>query len=338
MNRPRMLTTATAAALLLIAVPCSQARAAPVRHHEAPAPAPVTYRAIDLGTLGGSTSTAHAVNEPGDVVGTSTTASGDTHPFLWHDGHLTDLGTLPGGHNARAVDVNDNGLVVGESDTASGPRHAVAWHSGMIIDLGVLNGTDTRATGVNDSGQIVGDNSAGHAFRWHGTTMTRIGNFTPSTINNAGQVACWNRSAHAVCRWDGRTPTTLDTTVFSPVHDPVTGINAGGDVIGFGFPKDGPPLQAFLWHKGSRTTLTSLHPWESSMAAGINDQGEIVGNRMVGIPTSRHEPFLWRDGTASIPPGISTGAYLQDINDAHDIVGVVNNRAVLYRPADLLVQ
>jgi uncharacterized membrane protein len=40
------------------------------------------YTMIDLGTLGGSFSHAHGINERGEVVGTSETASGQLHAFL----------------------------------------------------------------------------------------------------------------------------------------------------------------------------------------------------------------------------------------------------------------
>jgi len=53
---------------------------------------------IDIGTLpGGSTSSATAVNNAGQVAGSADTASGETHAFLWSRGTITDLGTLPGG-------------------------------------------------------------------------------------------------------------------------------------------------------------------------------------------------------------------------------------------------
>ena len=72
---------------------------------------------IDLGTLGGLASYARGVNERGQVVGHSHTASGDTHAFLWEKGVLTDLGTLGGSYsNARAI--NSRGQIVGWSTTA----------------------------------------------------------------------------------------------------------------------------------------------------------------------------------------------------------------------------
>ena len=49
-------------------------------------------RNAGLGTLGGATSVATAINDLDEVVGSSQTATGQTHAFLWRDGHMTDLG------------------------------------------------------------------------------------------------------------------------------------------------------------------------------------------------------------------------------------------------------
>jgi probable HAF family extracellular repeat protein len=143
-------------------------------------------RMVDLGTLGGATSVVGdvlapgglfqanvadlAINDRGDVVGTSETASGDLHAFLWRDGRMRDLGTL-GGPSSRAAAVNERGQVVGYSETASGDQHAFLWDRGRMTDLGALLGTTpagqpvwSRATAVNDRGQVVGTATGGAAL------------------------------------------------------------------------------------------------------------------------------------------------------------------------------
>jgi len=78
----------------------------------------------DLGTLGGTSSVASSINDRGQVVGYSQTASGELHAFLWGKGTMTDLGTLGGNFSEAAAIINDRGQVVGSSGTGSGEEHA----------------------------------------------------------------------------------------------------------------------------------------------------------------------------------------------------------------------
>jgi probable HAF family extracellular repeat protein len=119
----------------------------------------------DLGTLGGPNTgvldqriaPADKLNERGQVAGTSETASGALHAFLWSDGRMQDLGTL-GGTESRAYGINDRGEVVGESLTASGETHAFLWRDGAMIDLGTILGerVQSYAVAINNRGQVVG--------------------------------------------------------------------------------------------------------------------------------------------------------------------------------------
>ncbi len=115
----------------------------------------------DLGTLGGPTSFAFAINNLGQIVGTAETATPGASPaFLWRRGVMTSLGTLPGGEIATAQDINDLGQVVGISDDFPGPQSsekAFLWQNGEMIALGTLGGGLSRARGINNLGQIVGE-------------------------------------------------------------------------------------------------------------------------------------------------------------------------------------
>ena len=90
-----------------------------------------------IGTLGGNSSTAWAINERGQVVGWSRTLSGETHAFLYEDGGMRDLGTL-GGSYSLAFGINNRGEIVGESETSSGDVHAFLYKDGVMHDLGTL--------------------------------------------------------------------------------------------------------------------------------------------------------------------------------------------------------
>jgi len=69
-----------------------------------------------LGTLGGGTGQARAVNDQGVIVGTAKTASDADHAFVWEDGHIYDLNDLvsaDGWTLVAANDINNRGMIAG---------------------------------------------------------------------------------------------------------------------------------------------------------------------------------------------------------------------------------
>ena len=123
----------------------------------------------DLGALTADGHSAGvAINESGDVVGNSSVEEfGPSHAALFSGGTVTDLGTLGGAYSA-ALGINDKGDIVGWS-TGSGTRYkwlgrkAFLYRQGHMIALthrlDPVTGagwTLQVATGINDSGQIVG--------------------------------------------------------------------------------------------------------------------------------------------------------------------------------------
>src|SRR4051794_17738973 len=79
----------------------------------------------DLGTLGGSSSRASAINNSGQVAGSSELATPFSgHPFrtapnIPINPPLDDLGAIPGGFNSSAAGVNSSGQVTGSSQNAN---------------------------------------------------------------------------------------------------------------------------------------------------------------------------------------------------------------------------
>lgn len=135
---------------------------------------------IDLGSLGGGTSQVGgasvvtlpggpALNESGQVVGSSVTSTGDNHAFSWTAaGGMIDIGTL-GGTSSGAFAVNDEGQVVGISDTSSGDFHAFLWDPpesaqdpataitaliGQVETLGLQHGLETSLVAKLDTALI----------------------------------------------------------------------------------------------------------------------------------------------------------------------------------------
>jgi probable HAF family extracellular repeat protein len=76
-----------------------------------------------LGMLPGTfNSQAYGVNKRLEIVGRS-----DQLPFLWSDGTMMELPTLPGGTQALPFAINDRGWAAGQGDTADNQAHAVLW-------------------------------------------------------------------------------------------------------------------------------------------------------------------------------------------------------------------
>lgn len=125
--------------------------------------------ARDLGSLAGQSgsSDAWAINDIGQIVGTSDTASGNRHAFfLAVNGAMQDIGTL-GGLFSFAEAINNNGQVVGQAaigqnDINGTPiTHAFLWQHGSMTDLNTLLPASSGwvlsgAFGINANGQIVG--------------------------------------------------------------------------------------------------------------------------------------------------------------------------------------
>jgi probable HAF family extracellular repeat protein len=123
-----------------------------------------------LGTVGGSFSVGYALSDEGHATGESATPNGQTHAFLYGNGMMQDLGTLPGGTRSVGFGVNNNGEVVGNSDSSlNGPcwrskppcrsTRATVYRNGQMVDLGGFTefvDLVSSANGINDRGEIVG--------------------------------------------------------------------------------------------------------------------------------------------------------------------------------------
>ena len=257
---------------------------------------PGPYTLIDLGTLGGPSTQASDMNNEGQIVGYSATATHHARGFLWDKGSMTTLGTLNGGNASWAEAVNSFGHVVGSSTISNGFTRAVLWRDGDIVnltpDIPVYEGW-SNAAAVNDSDQIVGSIDDAHGFLWEDGSRVMLGDLggggsRPADINNAGQVV-------------GSSYTAIVTDL-------------------------GPMQHAFLWQNGAMTDLGVLPGDEDSGAAAINSHGVIVGSSgRTDVETyeTSYRPFVYANGMMTAIAAPSFDAYAGDINDGGVVVGTM---------------
>jgi probable HAF family extracellular repeat protein len=293
----------------------------------------------DLGTLGGVLSQANGINNSGVVVGWAWSEAGISHAFKTKLGEnliaaptpprqMTALPILPGATNCYATNANDFGHVVGYCSVTGGER-AFWYRNGVITDLGTLGGTVTRATGINNTGQIVGystlSTGSTRAFRYSNGAMTNLG-LPPDTlesratgINDQGQIigGAIHPGGYLYMFLHSNNAFTRIALTASPDHGP-KGINNNGQVIGNMSSSVSARTSVFVYNNGQVTYLT-LHDsrGETSydpLAFDINSSGNIVGKQGIGLPLQH------RDGR-TLPLLASSFGEATAINDLNEIVG-----------------
>ena len=247
-----------------------------------------------VGTLG-TTAFGAGINDLGQVVGYSYNGS-TLRPFIYSNGTISDLGSIPGATESYALSINNAGQVTGYVITGQGgwPSWATLWQNGTVTNLGVNAATLANyGNGINASGTICGD-SGSLAFVWtlSGGTQYLPGLPGASTteamaISDVGLIVGTSEytnsvsSMHAVL-WNNGTITDLGA--LAPpgfgVTAIATAINSSTQVVGYSTTASGE--NAFLYDpvhgmQNLNGLIDTSLGWVLQSALGINDSGVIVG-------------------------------------------------------------
>ena len=301
----------------------------------------LSYTITDLGTLGGATSAAYALNAAGDAVGEADLPTGQYgDAFLYSSGTMTDLGKITT-RGSVAYGVNSADQVVGVSYDIG--DHAFLWQDGVMSNLGTLGGSESAALAINDAGQIVGNAKTAqvqyHAFLYQDGVMSDLGTLggtysSAYSINASGQAAgdstLANSANHHAFFYDGSVMNDLGTLGGASSY--ANSLNDAGQVAGWSnFTGGGTyDAHAFLFSDGVMNDLGTLPGATSSDAYGINNAGQVVGESYP-VGTDYFHAFLYSDGVMTdlndlLPT--DTGWVLRSasaINDAGQIVGSGTN-------------
>jgi probable HAF family extracellular repeat protein len=303
----------------------------------------IRYKLIDLGTFGGPNSGTNALslvmNSAGTVTGFAETLMPDpfpafcfnadcfvSHAFRWHNGVLTDLGSLPGGGSSYTDAINSHNQVVGFSqngllDPVTGIPEFVAavWQDDRVIDLGTFGGGFSLATMNNDRQQVVGC-----AFNDIPDPFTT---FTTATSGPIFYGIGFEPRQLRAFRWQGKQLQDLGT--LGGPDACAAWVNERGQIAGASFTNSTvnpatslPTLDPFLWENGRMFDLGTLGG-TIGLANEINNRGQVAGLSGIAGDQTSH-PFIWpgedgkmRDlGTLGGSFGVANA-----INDAGEVVG-----------------
>ena len=308
------------------------------------------YRLVDVGTFGGpnsqfSTPSSKVVNKHGTAVGIADTATDDPncyfdclvdHAFVWKDGKITALASLPGGQSAFAYLINENGLIIGSSQigdidplTGLSELRGAVWRNGRVSELGTLGGNSSDPLSANDLDQVVGAATNGTPDPFANVVMGACKSDSTSTCDTFPFSVLFtptNTETHAVLWHHG---VVQDLGTLGGPDSTASVINNRGEVSGYSYTSftanvssGTPTVDAFYWTP--RDGMINIGGLGGTFSAPfwISDRGEVVGASNLAGDAATH-PFLWSKWRGMTDLGSLGGHYghADWVNDAGDVVG-----------------
>lgn len=259
---------------------------------------------VDLGTLGGRSLSAVAINDKGQVLGNWITRGGQERGFIHAYGKARDIGVVPG-WLTRFTDINNAGyataigFATGAPDTPP-PRSFLRAPGGAFTDIGNLpfmppmtfaNALNNRNQVTGESGPLTFPDQPLRAFLWTRGVMRDLGDLgdTPNggtDLNDRGQVTGFAavptgfRDRVAFIYSNGRLVSIDNRPATDDERDSAgTGINNHGDVVG-----TSNHLSGFIYRGKRMQSLNALIDpklgWNIVQPQAINDAGQIAATAL----------------------------------------------------------
>lgn len=253
---------------------------------------------VDLGTLGGQSSSVVAINDKGQVPGNRVTSSGQRRGFIYYHGKSRNITSTPN-LTLNYADINNAAYILarGFIPTPEGDAlHSFLCDpSGRFRDIGTLPGENAvnQAEALNNRNQIVGESGPFispdpplRAFVWTKGVIRDLGDFgfTPNYalgINDRGQVTGYAsvqtglRNQVASIYSNGR---LIDIDRRPPTAERYSlgeDINNLGHVVG-----TSNHLGGFVYRGHRMESLNALIDprlgWNIQFPRAINDKGQIA--------------------------------------------------------------
>jgi probable HAF family extracellular repeat protein len=198
-----------------------------------------------------------------------------------------------------------------------------------MLDLGTLGGSESRATAINDAGQVVGVSSlpgdrVRRAFLWSEGQMQPLPTLGgaesyATAIDAAGHVLGWANTPggafHAFCYRPGE---MADLGALGDGAGMALGSDEAGEVLLL--VSDGWGTQACLQTEGGRIDLGTLGG-SYTIATAINAAGQVVGGSDTVANAARHA-FRWsRGGMEDLGALGHRDSLASGLNGAGEVVG-----------------
>ena len=258
---------------------------------------PLTYTFSNVKANKTATETdSYGINKAGAIAGDYVDAKGVQHAMILAGTKLTTVnksdcqttGAVPG--SIAFFGLNSAGAAVGWCiSTKTGLDEAFVYSGGKFTTVSFPKSNGTQATGINDSGEVVGlyldSTSTQHGFLKKGTKYTTIdvkGDTSADAygINNAGDITvfAFNSSGdYDAFVYNGKTFKKVGYPKAGPLGSVAHATNNKGDVTGTYYDSAGD-VHGWLLHGGKYYAFNDPIGCKcDTRSDGINDSLEMVG-------------------------------------------------------------